>query len=247
MTRSLALWIVVAFLAAPAAQSGEWSAGLGIAVGNPYVDGDGVQAIPVPLVTYEGQRFNASPGGVQYTLFENRSLSLRAQSSLRFEGFDDDDTPLLQGLRTRRNGLDAGLSLGYATFYGDLSVEWMRDISGVSQGTEVSLGYQLPLVRERSWSVSLGVAGRWLDRKLVDYYYGVSDAEANTLRAAYRGRDSIGWEVSVDVGRRIAERWHLLGSAGFGDPGSGVRRSPIARDSAVPSGFIGVMRRFGTR
>ena len=88
------------------AQDDRWTLGVAVSVrDSPYV-GEGTRVRPLPLVTFDGQRFfwSGLSGGIH--LIQRKSLSIDAVLSGRFDGFDIKD---LSRAGLARNGLDLSL------------------------------------------------------------------------------------------------------------------------------------------
>jgi MipA family protein len=95
----------------------------------------------LPLYVYEGERayLHGTRLGLKLKQDDWRfDVFLR----YRFEGFTRDKRPdSMAGLEPREPGWDAGLSLRRRLGWGTPYVEYLRDVSHASEGTELRAGY----------------------------------------------------------------------------------------------------------
>src|SRR2546426_351133 len=140
----------------------------------------------LPLYLYEGSRFYMHSYAVGAKFGDLRAgprfdLFLR----YRFEGYPHDRVPeSLAGMQPRESGIDAGFSAQAGGGWGIAYAELLHDISEISRGSELRLGYKYPLRRGRLWlqpQAVLGVRAADLD----NYYYGVRPGGAAPLPPAY--------------------------------------------------------------
>ena len=117
-----------------------------------------------------GAKFGELSSGRRFDLF------LR----YRFEGYPSDRVPeSLAGMRPRESGIDAGFSAQAAGGWGIAYAELLHDISEISRGSELRLGYKYPLRRGRLWLQPQAMLG-FRDANLNNYYYGVRPDEARS-------------------------------------------------------------------
>ena len=162
--------------------------GLGIATRmeqTPY-RGVGARYDFVPLYLYEGENFylHGYRMGAKFT----PAPGARAELFLahRFEGFPANRIPeSLSGMASRGPGFDLGAGYEQSFSWGNLYGEALHDISSVSRGSELRLGYDTRWQFGRlGLRPSVMVSRR--DAKLNDYYYGVPAGEATAARPEYQ-------------------------------------------------------------
>ena len=151
----------------------------------------------LPIIGYRGEKLQVFGPFVNYTLFRHGALSLDARLSPRFDGYDDSDGDIFRGMDERENTIDIGLGMALE------NNRWKFELAGLYDALDRSNGYE--------WSASLGKsfsAGRfsvepaiglaWQDRRLVDYYYGVTSDEAASFRPAYRGDSALNPKLGIN-------------------------------------------------
>lgn len=236
-------------------QRDRWSLGAGAAViASPYA-GEGSRVRPFPLIGYEGDRvfLRGTSGGVH--LYQSRQWTLDAVLSARLHGFDVSDlgsaelrangvNPSL--LSDRDDGLDAGLRATYRTPYGTLAFEALRDITGTSDGTELSFDYRYSWRVERT-AITASAGASWMSSRLSGYYFGILDEEVARGVAAYSPGSALVPRIGLSLAHPIgATRWHLFGSFEYQFLPSELRHSPLMDSDrrGVARAVLGLSRSF---
>ena len=208
---------------------------------SPY-DGGHRNADFLPHATYSSEYFylQSHRAGLKVETRDTRGeLFVRR----RFDGFSSDHVPdSMRGMAKRSGGDDAGIALrmhiGSGAVYGEL----LQDISDVSDGREVRLGYRY----ERWWYGAIRwrpyATIAWRDARLNNYYFGVRPEEATAERPAYEPGAGLNLELGILGAYRFTERWQLLGGVGAARWASAVRASPVVEDRAIsPYAMVGIM------
>lgn len=155
----------------PATAAGRTPWGLGVAAvvsDSPYA-GEGTRVIPVPLLSYEGERFYLRGITAGWRLVDTDGFELAALAKARLDGFDVDDldrAALARNgvdaalLEDRDKGLDLGVGMECSGTAGELQLELLADASGRSDGQEVSLQYDYPIRAGRALLTPL-VGATW--------------------------------------------------------------------------------------
>lgn len=159
-------------------------------------DGYDQRVVPIPVIGYQGDRLRIFGPFVTYDLARAGGLSLDARLAPRFQGYDESDSDLFRGMDDRDSSFDAGFGLKYRRG------EWKWELAGLRDLLDRSGG--------REWSADLGrtfrfgplgvepaIGVQYLDRKHVDYYYGVAPAEAASFRSAYDGDSALNTRFGV--------------------------------------------------
>lgn len=212
---------------------------------SPYIDG-GHRRDLLPLYLYNGERFflNADRAGVR--IVDDGRHRLQAFVSRRLEGFPEDDMPeSLAGMDVRNTGADLGLGYRLTQPWGMLRASLMHDVSGVSHGGELKLGYSYDLHGQR-WTLRPDLTVSWRSANLNDYYYGVRPHEATPERPAYAPGSGVHVTAGVYGSYALLENWRLLGGLSVTALDGDVRRSPVVRDDLQPALFFGASYDFGT-
>ena len=202
--------------------------------------GVGVRYDMVPLFVYEGDfaYLYAYRAGLKLLAQPDRRIDIFL--SHRFESFPYDHMPeSLAGMAARGPEMDAGVSYEQRNEWGKVFGEYLHDVSGMSKGSELRLGYS---INRRNGRVQLNpsfiLSAR--DSKLNDYYYGVMPSEANAERPAYQPGGGINATFGLYARYDLTDRWQLLAGISATRWASGVRQSPIVDDHTLQfSGFAG--------
>lgn len=224
--------------------------GLGVAAGvkqQPYA-GAGNKTQGLPLIYFENRYVRVLGTGAELKLSR---FDLGARSSLRFGlrakyglgGYKPDDAPILEGMAQRKGSLWLGAGVTWRNEIADVSAEWLGDASGKSKGQNFRLGVQRDF-RAGNFTLTPRVEATWLDRKYVDYYYGVRADEARTGRPAYLGASTLNTEVGLRVGYAIDARQSVFVDVSATQLGKQVKNSPLVNRSSLTSFSAGYLYRF---
>lgn len=217
--------------------------GLGAAFsGNPYRGADN-EFIPLPLLTYEGERFFVRGLNVGYHLFNQNDLTLSLLGRYRMAGYDSGDSAFLQGMADRDGTLEAGLQASLTTSIGQFRATVLSDVLDEHRGQEGKLTFSKSFPM-RNLFVSPSVSVIWQSGQLVDYYYGVRVTEAMIVRPAYQGDSSILIQFGLMANYMFNKHWSMSGRIAVTRLPDEISDSPIVEDDLVPSAFIGVGYRF---
>lgn len=230
---ALGLWLL-----APAATAEElfasremldrgWGIGLGALIEDEgYVDGSS-ETEALPVLFYRGKRFQLLGPQAEWLLWERDGFSASARAEYRFDGYEEGDADIFEGMAEREAGFHLGAELKYRADWGHLTGEWLG-VTGDAEGSRSALYYGYPM-ELGSWVVTPRVGLERYDRKFTDYYYGVRPDEAREGRAAYTADASTNVDVGVDFQR--AWKHHLfLASAKYRRFGDGIADSPLVED-----------------
>lgn len=162
-----------------------------------YADFDR-RVIPLPVIGYRGERLRVFGPFVNYEVVDTGALGLDLRLSPRFQGFDESDSDVFSGMEEGEFSMDAGAGLTWERDDWKLELIGLADILDRSNGREWQLGLSRayragPLLFEPAIGLS------WLDRRHVDYYYGVAAAEATSTRPAYRGDSALNTRLGLNL------------------------------------------------
>ncbi len=212
---------------------------------SPY-KGGGVTNDMMPLYVYEGERVYLHGTRVGLKLAEVPRHSLGLFLDYRFEGYPYDRTlPSLAGMAARRPATDLGLGYRYRPSWGVVDAEILHDANGLSNGSELRLGYSFDW-QSGPWHLrpSLMLARR--SASLNDYYYGVRPEEATAQRPEYLPGAGTDISLALYGEYELSQRWRLLGGAAVRRLDDKLRHSPIVRDSLQPMLMLGAAYDFGS-
>lgn len=232
----------------------QWTLGVGAAaIDSPYV-GEGTRVRPFPLIGYESERvfLRGLSGGVH--LVESGGFSVDAILSARLYGVDisDLDGAALRAngvdpaqLRDRDDGLDAGVRLTYGDTWGAVSLDALHDVTGTSEGYELSLDYRYTWMAGQT-ALTANVGANRLSADLARYYFGTLDEEVARGVTAYAPGAVTVPRVGIAMVRPIGTtRWQLLGSVEYQRLPGAMTDSPLldADRDGVGRVVLGLSRR----
>lgn len=215
-----------------------WLLGIGGALSQPGYVGGREQFTPFPLLFYHRGRFFVAGISAGYLLSSGPHHRLSLAVMPEFSRLDAKDSPQLAGIRNRQWSLDGGASMEVFGRWGRYDVSVFHDVLNRSNGTEVSTGYQYPVQLGR-WRLTPGAGLRWQNANLVDYYYGVSPAEAIPGRAAYSPSSALSPYADVSLSTPITRHWRFRASAQYLRFADSIRDSPIVDRAGSASLILG--------
>ena len=209
---------------------------------NPYRGADS-EFIPLPLLTYEGERFFVRGTNAGYHLLKKPGLTLSLLGNYRMAGYDSSDSAFLQGMADRDGTLEAGLQASLSTPLGRFRATVLSDILDEHNGHEAKLTFSKRLPVQNHF-VSPFVSVIWQSGQLVDYYYGVRATEATIARPAYEVDSSILMQLGLMTNYMLNEQWSLSGRIAVTRLADEISDSPIIKDELVTGAFVGIGYRF---
>ncbi|TRO40768.1 MipA/OmpV family protein [Pseudomonas sp. ALS1279] len=196
----------------------------------------------LPLLHYESERLfvRGLTGGVH--LYQGEGFGLDVIVAGRFDGIDADDfgrKELLENgidrdlLEDRDNGVDLGLRATWMGTAGELQATARGDVSGASDGYELSLEYGYPFSVAGA-KVTPSLTMSYLSDKLANYYYGTLREEEGRGVSRYRPGNAFVPGVALGVSKPLGERWLLNAEANYQRLPSRISDSPLTEgDSGV--------------
>ncbi len=220
----------------------QWSVGVAV-IGSPrpYVDADN-EIIPVPLFAVRAHRFFFETVRMGVRAVDTRHFDMDVLAQARFDGYEASDSDFLVGMSERRMSADAGIRMLGSWEHVETTFMALTDVLGRHDGQQVSLMFGFP-VRADGWKITPALGIEWQSASLVDYYYGVTPAEAMAKRPAYEGEDAVNPRVELSLHKPFARRkWTFFGTLTHEWLGSEIKDSPIVEDSTTVSGHVGILR-----
>lgn len=193
----------------------------------------------LPLYLYEGE--HAYLHGTSVGLkFKREAWRFDAFLRYRLEGFTHDRRPQSTiGIEPPREpGVDVGISVRRAMPWGTPYVEYLRDASHHSQGSELRLGYWNEWRRGRL-TLRPNAVLAWRSQSLNDYYYGVPDT--------YSAGAGVDAELGLYAAYALDESWSLLGGLRAARRSREITASPIAQAGLQGDAFLGFLYDFSPK
>lgn len=232
----------------PLADASRW--GLGIAAGvkqQPY-SGAGTKTQGIPLIYYEDRYLRVLGAGAELKLptvelGSDSSLSFSLRAKYGLGGYEPSDAPILEGMQERKGSVWLGGGITWHNGIADVSAEWLGDASGKSKGQQFRVGVQRDF-RAGNFTLTPRIAANWLDKKYVDYYYGVRTEESHVGRPAYLGASTVNTEIGLRIGYAIDRRQSVFVDASATQLGKQIKDSPLVDRSNQTSLSAGYLYRF---
>jgi outer membrane protein len=213
---------------------------------NPYI-GQDARVDLVPLYLYEGQYLFANGTSFGLHAFKNDWLELNAEVRYRFNKLDvDDENTDLAGINDRDQTWEGGATARATGRWGELRLGWFADLDDKHSGYETNLTYRYRF-DVGNWMISPYVSGIWLNDKVADYYFGVSEAEA--IANGELGGSINAWNVGsafnsewgLNAWYYLTDHVFLFGNVAFRGLDENIVNSPIVDNSneTVAIAFLG--------
>ena len=180
------------------------------------------------------------------------SLQLGERSQIKFglvgefdmSGYEAKDAPILAGMAERKGGFWAGAKAEWEYDFVKVSAAWAADASGHSKGRKFGLGLEAEWHLGEHAMLVPYVAAYWLDKKYVDYYYGVRAAEATVGRAAYRGKGGVNVDIGLRTMYQFDEHHSMLLDVSITRLSKQIKASPLVGRSSTNQVILGYMYSF---
>ena len=236
----------------PAGQEGEsssWGLGVGVvSTQKAYKDIDRENRA-LPMIQYENRWVRVFGPGLtvklpRWQVAPGHQVDFGLVAKWDGSGYEAGDAPILNGMAERKGGLWAGAKASWKSDIAELGAEWTADASGHSKGQ------RLALTLERSWRLGQHVmltprlGAQWVDKKYVDYYYGVRASEVTAARAAYQGKSTVNAELGLRGMYLFNPKNAVFVDVGVTSLGSGIKDSPLVDGSTENRVFVGYLYRF---
>ncbi|MBB3820555.1 outer membrane protein [Xanthomonas arboricola] len=231
-----------------------WSIGAAAIVQNNGYAGEGTNVQPIPLVTFEGERFYFRGITAGWRAFASDAFELDVIGKFRFDGFAVDDLGRKQLasngvditlLEDRDSAIDLGVAMKWSGEFGQIDLELLADATDTSGGQEATLKYGYPFQVGKG-TLTPNIGATWRSKDNANYYYGTLDSEIARGVVSYKpGAVTMG-QVGVDYFRPIGEKWALLAFATYSALPDEIKNSPLveADTDSTMQVFVGFTRGF---
>ncbi len=226
------LLCVLGLFHGPAAMAQEGPQGLfvggGVFVNQTPYEGDNTTVLPLPFITWRGERWAVFGPAISYQAYRDETLTLGGTVRWRSRPvggrFRGDD---LDGIR-RKDSVEAGLDLAYRLPWRGMALRLGTgtDLLDRHGGTEVNVGIRFP---QRFGPVfgSLELGANWQSSQYANYHWGVARGEATGDRAAYSPGSVLNPRVTLNGYMFLSERSSIFLLYQYTWLDSDVQRSPI--------------------
>lgn len=230
-------------------QGTQWGLGLGVLAKQDAYKGIKRDTQVVPVLRFENEYVEFFGLGLELKL---PSLRLGEGSQIKFgivgeydmSGYKAKDAPILAGMAERKGGFWAGAKAEWENEFVNISAELTADASGHSKGRKFSLGLEREWhLGERTMLVPYVTVHR-LDKKYVDYYYGVQAAEATAGRASYVGKGGVNVDLGLRATYQFDKHHSMLVDVGMTRLAKQIKASPLVDRSTTSKVILGYMYSF---
>lgn len=245
--------LAIAQTGSPADSSG-LALGLGVGISESPYAGEGTKITPLPLIHYEGERFFVRGLTAGAHLMHDESFELNVIASLRTDGIDAKDFGRKELARNginrdlledRDSGVDMGLSASLRGAAGKLQLTAKSDVSGASEGYELSAryGYEFSIGRG---SLEPTIAVSHLSKDSANYYYGTLKDEVARGVVDYKPGASTIPELGLTYVHPIGDNWRFVSSVQYKFLPGDITDSPLLEDDTSGAGSVmfGISRGF---
>ena len=226
-------------------EGSSWGLGLAVmSVQNAYKGTDRETRV-LPMISYEnryvtlgGPNLELKLPGIE--LSDSQRLNFGVMTQL-FDGagYEAKDSPALAGMSERKSSIWVGAKMEWENDLADVKLEWLGDASGKSKGQRLALGLERKIMLSPRLKLIPQVGVEWVDKKYVDYYYGVRDSEATAGRAAYTGKATLNPEISLSGIYRFDRHHSMMLNVGVRSFGKEIKNSPIVGRSTENRVMLG--------
>jgi len=227
----------------PGADGRHWAIGLGGGITTQPYAGVDRKARALPILFFENEYVRVIGPGLDLKLPDAGPVSFALRARYSDEGYTEGDAPILAGMASRHGGVWLGASARWRSDIANLFTEVASDASGHSKGLQARVGVDKTF-RLGRFSLTPSVSATWYDSKYVDYYYGVTSAEALATRPRYDGRATVNAELSLRSRYMLSPQSALTFDVGVTRLGAGITDSPLVDRSTTAKVGVGYLYRF---
>jgi len=229
----------------PSEALGRVSVGAGAVVKSRLYRGEeSGQIIPIPFITYAGDRFFFAGPLASYRVWNGERIRLSLLGAYRFYGYEEADSDALAGMGDRDHTVEAGvvLSADLPTRF-NLTLRASHDVLDTYGGSQAALELErsVPL---RKATLVLSAGPHWQSQPFTRYYYGVRPEEDAPGRAAYAPGAALNLTAGARLLYALDDHWNLFVSANLDWLADEIAATPIVGRSTYLRGISGITYQF---
>lgn len=203
----------------------------------------------LPMLFYENRWFRFGGLGAEIKLprlgiSDTQHVEFRLVTRFDGSGYEADDAPILKGMEERKSGFLAGARATWHNEVADLTVDWLADASGHSKGQRFSMNLERNFRLGQQVMMAPRLGAVWLDKKYVDYYYGVRSNEVTATRAAYSGKAAVNAELGLRTTYLVDRHNSVFLDVSVTSLAKEIKNSPLVDRSTENRVFMGYLYRF---
>jgi len=228
-------------------QSWQVTGGVGVIARPDFPGSDSLEVLPLPAfnVTYGDRWFlNADGLGAYLARRDHSSLTLSLAPAVTRR--DESDSAHLRGLgdvdRTAVARLKGAYNLGPVTATAAIST----DIADQGHGTVAELTLQSRAEITQHFSLSYGIAARWIDDEYAESFFAVDPQQSQRSGLPqYEARSGVGdARLFINAVYALSPRWIIATGAAAARLQGDAKHSPIVEDDSYFQFDAAVMYRF---
>ena len=170
--------------------------GFGLSVKSEIYKGYDQSETLLPILGYRGERLTIFGPFVSYAMMQSGAVEISIRAKPRFDGYEESDGDIFEGMDDRKPSIDLGLGVEYARNDWKLDLSSLHDVLSRSNGRELSAGLS-KVFRHGPLFIEPGIGLSYLDSRFVDYYYGVRDSEETSFRPSYEGDNAVNKNLGI--------------------------------------------------
>ncbi|MBB1200848.1 MipA/OmpV family protein [Enterobacteriaceae bacterium 89] len=207
----------------------------GLILGGATITGQGrykgqdTQTWAVPGGLYFGDNFMYLGDRARYYFHMDSDYAIFGYGRYRFGNLDPGDSDALHGMNKRKGELEAGIGGTLITPYALLTARFASDVTGRSNGQELLLWADFPIVR-KDLLIMPGMGMMIRSHNMANYYFGgVSASEATPERKQYDTGTTFSPMAAVVTSYRISQHWVGSVSTSYELYDNDIQNSPIVQ------------------
>ena len=236
-------------------QGSSWGLGIGLmSQQKAYTDMDRDNKV-IPFISYENEYIEVLGPNLKVKLpglafSESNQLNFNLLGSYDFSDNDPNDTPILSGMEERKGGFWAGAQAQWQNDFVNVSLELLTEVAGDSEGSKFELTFERTWHFAQSYLLTPRLVLSRVDKKYVDYYYGVRADEVvpasatTTGRAFYQGEAALNTEFGVMGMYMIDPQQMILLDVSVTSLADEIKDSPLVDSSTESQLLLGYIYRF---
>ncbi|MBV1911010.1 MAG: MipA/OmpV family protein [Kangiellaceae bacterium] len=226
----------------------KWGIGLGaMSDKQGYIDVDSKVTV-IPVISYESENLRINGPKFEYKLAKYKlanygGIKMSFIGQYRFDGYDEDDGDIFQGMEDREDAFELGLALNYRSNWGGVSLRVLADASSKHEGYEASVAYAKPYFIE-AFVVEPYVGLTHSSEDFVDYYYGVNSDEVLDFRPEYIGKSTTNGKLGVRGNWQASKHHSVIFNLSYTAFGNEIKDSPLIDQSGRGNIILGYIYTF---
>ena len=194
----------------------------------------------IPGAVYFGEQFMYLGDRARYYFHLDDKVAAYAYGRFRFGNLDPDDEDAFDGMNKRKSELEAGVGGTIITPYALLSARISSDVTGRSNGQELLLWADFPIIKG-NLLVMPGMGMMIRSDKMANYYFGgVSKSEATPERSEWDTGTTFSPMAAVITSYRFNSKWLGMFAANYEFYDKDIADSPIVQHNGELYGLLAV-------